>query len=114
MWAIVFVPIETYLSFRRASPPISGYVVNVLGVAITLWAVWTLGKGRPYAQGLLATGWAWTTAVFWRASNLRYSIAHDGRPLDFGTLELWLAPVFTLLAAAALVGSIVLLVNRER
>jgi hypothetical protein len=114
MWALVFVPIETYLSFRRVSPPISGYVVNVLGAAITLWAVWTLRRGRQYAEGLLATGWGWTTAVFWRATNLRYSIARDGRALDFGNLELWLAPLFTLTAGAALVGSILLLVNRDR
>ncbi|HZI80558.1 MAG TPA: hypothetical protein VFD69_13645 [Vicinamibacterales bacterium] len=86
-WAIVFVPIETYLVSLR--------------------------RGRPYAEGLLATGWAWTTAVFWRATNLRYEIARDGEPLDFRSLELWLAPVFTLMAGAALAGSVVLLLNRD-
>ena len=112
-WAIVFVPIETYLSFRGGTIPLSGYVVNVCGVAIMLWALVSLRRGRPYAEGLLATGWAWTTAVFWRATNLRYEIARDGEPLDFGSLELWLAPVFTLMAGAALAGSVVLLLNRD-
>jgi hypothetical protein len=63
---------------------------------------------------LLATGWVWTTAVFWRATPLRYAIARDGEPLDFGTTELWLAPVFTMMAAAALAGSLVLLLKNHR
>ena len=110
-WVIVFIPIETYLSFRREAIPVSGYAVNVLGVGIMVWALVCLRRGRPYAAGLLATGWAWTTAVFWRATNLRYAIAGDGEPLDFGNLELWLAPACTVLAGAALAGSLVLLIR---
>lgn len=61
----------------------------------------------------VATGWAWTTAGFWRATNLRYFFASHGEPLTFGPVELWLAPVFTTLAGAALTGSLVLLLNRD-
>ena len=112
-WAVVFVPIETYLSFTGPDISVSGYIVNVVGVGITLWGALSLRRGRPYAEGVLATGWAWTTAVFWRATNLRYELAADGAALSFGSLELWLAPVFTMLAAAALAGSLVLLVKRD-
>ena len=112
-WALVFLPIETYLSFRGGRFPISGYIVNVIGVGVTLWALDALRRGRPYAEGLLAAGWAWTTAVFWRATNLRYMLADDGAPLDFGSLELWLAPLLTVIVAAAFAGSVVLLVNRD-
>jgi hypothetical protein len=115
IWAVVFVPIETYITWSIAHTLLlSGYAVNVLGVGIMLWGVISLRRGRPYAEGVLATGWAWTTAVFWRGANLRYWLAAEGEPLYYGRLELWLAPVFTLMAAAALVSSLVLLVSRRR
>ena len=110
----MFVPIETYITFSRAHPPLSGYAVNVLGVGLTLWGAVSLRKARPYAEGVLATGWGWTTAVFWRATNLRYWFASEGQPLSFGPIELWLAPVFTVMAATALVGSLVLLMRGQQ
>jgi hypothetical protein len=114
-WAVVFLPIETYLTWSHAGTLLhSGYAVNVIGVGITLWGVMSLRGGQSYAVGVLATGWGWTTAVFWRATNLRYSLAADGEPLSFGTIELWLAPFFTMMAAAALVGSLVVLVRGHR
>ena len=114
IWAVVFVPIETYLSWWNAPPRFSGYVVNVFGVAIMLWSIVSLRRRRPYAEGLLATGWGWTTAVFWRGTNLRYWLAGQGKPLSFGRLELWLGPLFTIIAGAALVGSLVLLLKKDR
>ena len=113
IWAVVFIPIETYLSFSRNPIPVSGYVVNVLGVGLMLWGVISLRRHKPHAAGVLAAGWSWTTAVFWRATNLRYFFASQGEPLSFGPIELWLAPVFTIMAGAALAGSLVLLLNRE-
>ena len=115
IWAVVFVPIETYITWSIANTLLlSGYAVNVLGVGIMLWGVISLRRSRPYAEGLLATGWGWTTAVFWRGANLRYWLAAEGEPLYYGRLELWLAPVFTMMAAAALASSLVLLVSRRR
>jgi hypothetical protein len=113
IWAAIFVPIETYLSWIHA-PFFSEYAVNVFGVGIMLWGALSLQKDRPYAEGLLATGWGWTTAVFWRGTNLRYWFAAQGAPLYFGRAELWLGPIFTLMAGAGLVGSLVLLVSRDR
>ena len=111
--AIVFLPIETYLTFREGAFPISEYAANIIGVCIALWGVASARRGKPYADGLLAAGWAWTTAVAWRATNLRYWVASEGEPLDFGSLELWLGPVLTMLAAAVLAGSLVLLVKGQ-
>jgi|GEM_PF-4042021 len=113
IWAIVFVPIETYLSFAIGHSRLAGYAVNVIGVGIALWGAVSLRKNRPYAAGVLATGWGWTTAVFWRATDMRFWLDSEGRPLAFGHIELWFAPVFTLMSGAALVVSLVLLV-RER
>jgi hypothetical protein len=115
IWAVVFVPIETYITWSIPhTPRLSGYVVNVLGVGITLWGVISLHRGRQYAEGVLAAGWGWTTAVFWRGANLRYWLAAEGKPLGYGPLELWLGPVFTMIAGTALLGSLVLLVSRHR
>jgi hypothetical protein len=114
IFVVVFVPIETYLSWSSDPTAFSGYAVNVFGVGIMLWGALSLRKARPYAEGLLATGWGWTTATFWRGTNLRYWLATHGEPLYFGSLELWLAPVFTLMAGAALAGSLVLLLNHDR
>jgi|SRR5947207_7945813 len=123
IWAVVFVPTETYLSFVQIGTyltlstvlmPLTGYAVNVFGVGIMLWGVVSLRKGRPYAEGLLATGWGWTTATFWRGTNLRYWLAAQGGPLSFGRVELWVGPAFTMMAGAALAGSLVLLLNRHR
>jgi hypothetical protein len=114
-WAIVFLPIETYLTWTwyTSLVDLSGYIVNVTGVGITIYALWCLRRGRPYAEGLLAAGWAWTAAVFWRATNLRYWLAWRGEELSFDSLELLLAPVFTALAAAAFVGALMLMIRRE-
>ena len=114
LWAIVFVPIETYVSFLRTPFPLSGYVVNVFGVGFVIAGAIGLLRRKPYAEGILAAGWAWTTAVFWRATNLRYWYAAETGDLEFGPVELWLAPIFTMMAAAALLGSLVLLVRRPR
>ena len=113
--AVVFVPIETYITWSIPhTPRLAGYAVNVIGVGIMLWGVISLRGGRQYAEGVLATGWGWTTAVFWRGTNLRYWLAAEGKSLSYGTMELWLAPVFTMMAAAALLGSLVLLVRRHK
>jgi hypothetical protein len=115
IWVVVFVPIETYITWSiEHTLLLSGYAVDVLGVGIMLWGVISLRGGRPYAEGVLATGWGWTTAVFWRGANLRYGLAAEGEPLSYGRIELWLAPVFTMMAAAALASSLVLLVSRRR
>jgi hypothetical protein len=120
LWAAVFVPIETYLSFSGEPYPLpgygvlSGYVVNVLGVGLTLWGAVSLRRGRSYAEGVLAAGWGWTTAVFWRATNLRYWYAAEYGELEFGSKELWLAPLLTALVATVFLGSLILLVRRQR
>jgi hypothetical protein len=110
-FALVFLPIETYLSFWHGHVSISGYTVNVAGVAIMLWGAVSLRRGRAYADGLLAAGWGWTTAVFWRGTNLRFALARAGEPLDFGSFELWLAPLFTVLVAVGFMRSLLRLVN---
>ena len=115
--AIVFVPIEAYLTFVGPPYPLagigmlSGFAVNVMGVGFAAWGALSLRRGGSYAEGMLAAGWAWTTAASWRATNLRYWYAAEIGELDFGRVELWVAPLLTIAAAAALLGSLVLLIR---
>ena len=116
--AIVFVPAETYLTFVGPPYPLpgvgelSGYAVNVLGAGLAVWGAQALRRGKSYAEGFLAAGWAWTTAAAWRATNLRYWYAAEIGELDFGRVELWVGPLFVIVAAVALIGSLVLLAGR--
>lgn len=112
--AVIYLPIETYLSWREPLLlELSGYLVDVLGISLSLWGAECLRARRPHGAGLLAAGWAWTTATLWRGTNLRYFFAGRGDQLGFGPIELWLGPVFTIAAAAALVASLVLLIRRS-
>ncbi len=115
-FAVIFLPVETYLSFLGdgfSFSAFSGYAVNVVGVGIALWGVVSLRRDRAYAPGVIATGWGWTVATFWRGTNLRYWLASQGAPLSFGESELWAAPVVTALVATAFVGSLAILVARS-
>lgn len=112
--AALFLPIETYLSFSNARFPVSGYIVNVLGVFIALWGTVSLRKGRPYGEGVLAAGLGWTTAAAWRATNLRYWLVDQGQPLDHGLSELHTIVVLTVIAAGAFGASLALLLRREK
>ena len=117
--ATIFVPIETYLVFDGPPYPLpgiamfSGYAVNVTGVGIAVWGALALRSGRPFAEGFLAAGWAWTTAAAWRATNLRFWYASEIGELDFGRAELWVGPIFVVVPAIALLGSLVLVARRR-
>jgi hypothetical protein len=114
IFAFIFLPLETYVSFRYEGlsfTSFSWYAVNIVGVGVSLWGVSGLRRGVVYAPGLLAAGWGWTTATFWRGTNLRYWLASEGEQLSFGEFELWLAPIVTSLVAVAFVGSLVALMK---
>ena len=116
LFAVIFLPIETYLSFWGAGfslSAFSGYAVNVVGVGIALWGVVSLRRDRAYAFGVIAAGWGWTAATFWRGTNLRYWLAFQGAQLSFGEFELWAAPGVTALVATAFVTALAVLVDRS-
>ena len=108
IWGAVYLPLETYVSFSNAPVYISWYTADVLGAVVMFWGAIGLRRGKAYAEGLLIVGWSWTTAIFWRATNLRFWFSDQGEPLQYGQIELVLGPTFTLMAAAGLVVSLVL------
>src|SRR5262245_45865005 len=93
-FAVVFGAAETYVTWLSGERPafevvlVSEYVVNVFGVGIMLWGLVSLHRRRPYADAVLAAGWAWMTTVFWRGTNLRFRLAAQGDSLLFGRAEL--------------------------
>ena len=116
-WLAVYVPLETYLTWSIAGVRgfiHSSYILNVVGMSLMFWgAVWTR-KRTPAGPALLAIGWSWTAATFWRATSDRFWWVSLGHPLYAGPIELWLAPALTALAVGGLVASMVLVFRQER
>lgn len=112
----VYFPLETYVTWSIAGVRgflYSSYIANVVGMGMMLWGSVATRKGQPFGPGLLATGWSWTAATFWRATSDRFWLTSLGMPLYAGPMELWLAPIVTGLAVVGLAASLVLLVSSQ-
>ena len=108
----VYFPLETYITWDVARTLlVLGYVMDVIGMALMLWGALATRAGLPYGPGVLASGWAWTTAVLWQAARGRYWMASQGMPLYGGPAELILAPALTVVTLAVFAGSLTLVVR---
>ena len=110
-WLIVYVPAETYVTLSIAGLPgllYSGYIMNVVGMALMFWGAATARRFEPAGPALLAIGWSWTAATFWRATADRFWWVSQGHGLWAGPVELWLGPLFTALTVGFLIASMVL------
>ncbi len=117
VWLLVYVPLETYVTWSIAGLRgfgYSSYVMNVVGMGLMLWGAVSARRQQPFGPALLATGWSWTAATFWRATSDRYWWVSQGHSLYAGPMELWVAPVLTALAVAGLVASLRLVVRPQR
>ena len=116
-WLIVYFPPETYVTWSIAGVRgwlYSSYLLNIAGMALMLWSAVSARRAQAIAPGLLAAGWAWTAATFWRATSDRYWWVSQGRSLYAGPVELWLAPLLTALALVMFVASLALLLRAQR
>jgi hypothetical protein len=116
-WLAVYVPLESYVTWSIAGVRgfiYSSYVLNVVGMGLMLWGAVATRKRAPAGSALLAIGWSWTAATFWRATSDRFWWVSLGHPLYAGVVELWLAPALTALAVAGLCASMVLVFRQER
>jgi hypothetical protein len=116
-WLAVYFPLETYITWSIAGVRgllYSSYIANVAGMCLLLWGGIAMRRSRPAGPGLLAAGWAWTAATFWRATSDRFWLSSLGMPLYAGPVELWLAPILTALAVAGLAASLALLLSASR
>jgi hypothetical protein len=104
---VVYVPIETWYSAPELWDPF--YLVDLAGmVLLALGATGFRSQGR-LRVGLLAAGYAWTAANFWRALFGRVADLRQGGQLDYGLAELCFIGCILLAAFAGLVWSLTLL-----
>lgn len=103
----VYVPLETVVSTGRDGVLTFGYLIDFVGMCLLAGGLVAMRRTTPLGFGLLTAGWAWTSANFWRATMERFWTFSDGRPLQFGSIELWLGPGLTLTAMLAMTASLV-------
>ena len=105
------IPVETVYSWRLglADPY---YVAKVVGWILLAAGVAQLRTPRT-SLALLAAGWGWFGANFWRAVADRFARLAAGQVLSLGSLELWFAGSCLLISLIGLAWSLVLTSRRE-
>lgn len=117
VWLIVYAPLETFVTWSIAGVGgflYSSYILDVVGMGLMLWGAVRTRRGSPAGSAVLAVGWSWTAATFWRATSDRFWWVSLGHELYAGPMELWLAPALTAVAVAALAASMVLVFRQAR
>ena len=109
----ISVPIETAYSWRLGlTEPY--YLVKVVGYALLVSGVIHLRKARVHpGLTLLAAGWAWMSANFWRAVADRFSRMAAGQTLRLGSIELWFAGSCLLISLIGLAWCLTLTLRRD-
>jgi hypothetical protein len=107
----VSISVETVYSWRLglADPY---YVAKVVGWILLAAGVAQLRTPRT-SLALLAAGWGWFGANFWRAVADRFARLAAGQVLRLGSLELWFAGSCLLISLIGLAWSLVLTSRRE-
>jgi hypothetical protein len=82
--------------------------MDVIGMVLMAWGALATRAERRYGPGVLASGWAWTTATLWQPARGRYWMASQGMALYARTAELVVAPLLTVMALAVFGASLAL------
>lgn len=109
----IYGPLETWASWADGLlDPF--YLVDFIGMVLLLWGAVHSRRAHPHsAPGLLAAGWGWTGANFWRATFGRVSALRAGEQLDHGAVEMCVVACGTAMALACLVLAVVLTVRAD-
>ena len=103
----IYVPIETWYSLPALWDPF--YLVDFIGMLLLAWgAARCLRDARPQSLAILASGYAWEGANFWRALFGRLEAIASGDELRLGWAELCFVACGTIAALAALAWSLTL------
>jgi hypothetical protein len=107
------VPIETAYSWRTGlTDPY--YLVKLVGYLLLASGAVRLRKARLHpGLTLLAAGWGWLSANFWRAVADRFSRLAAGQNLRLGSIELWFAGSCLLISLIGLAWCLALTVRRD-
>jgi hypothetical protein len=102
---VVYVPIETLASLPALWDPF--YLVDFIGMVLLAWGlVWCWRNRTAAGLTVLAAGYAWEGANFWRALFSRVQAMVAGGTLRFGSAELWFVAIGTIVALGALIWSL--------
>jgi hypothetical protein len=106
LWVAVYLPVETYVSWTGLGVFRFSYLVDLVGIGLLATGAWAAWRGRGHCGALLATGWAWTAANFWRGTMDRYATSARGLLPWAHRHELWIGPLVTVVAIAAVAASL--------
>ncbi len=104
----VSVSIETAYSWRNGlADPF--YLVKLVGWALLAAGMLKLrDRNNGLGFALLAGGWGWLAANFWRAVADRLVRIADGQALRLGSVELWFAGACLIVCLFGLAWSLIL------
>lgn len=107
----IYGPLETWASWADGlSNPF--YLVDFIGMVLLLWGAVYSRRSRPHsAPGLMAAGWGWIGANFWRATFGRVEELRAGGQLDYGSVEMCVVACGTATALACLALAVFLTVR---
>ena len=95
---IVYVPVETYVSWPYGlwNP---FYLVDAIAMVLLGWGVVHSLRARPLcAPGVLCGAYGWAAANGWRATFWRLAEMRAGGELDYGDAEAWCVCIATAIA----------------
>lgn len=101
IYVLGYAPLETWASWPHLTSPY--YLIDAIAMALLFWGgVHSLAKRPRRAPGVLAAGWAWTSANYWRAFFDRVQFVNEGGTLQLGNAEYWTVGGALVLAIACL------------
>jgi hypothetical protein len=110
---VIYAPIETWYSLPRLWDPF--YLVDFIGMVLLGWGVVLCRRtGSPAGLAVLAAGYGWIGANFWRALFGRVEAVANGEVLRLGLAELCFVACGTIAALAGLVWSLRLATRADR
>jgi hypothetical protein len=107
----IYGPLETWASWGDGLlDPF--YLVDFIGMVLLVWGAIHSRRSHPHsAPGLLAAGWGWTGANFWRATFGRVQALRAGEQLDYGSVEMCVVACGTAMALGCLALAVFLTVR---
>jgi len=109
---VIYVPFETWYSLPRLWDPF--YLVDFIGMVLLGWGVVLCRRAPSRGLAVLATGYGWTGANFWRALFGRVQAMAQGDVLRLGWAEMCFVACGTVVALVGLAWSLRLATRADR
>jgi hypothetical protein len=106
VWALIYFPIESYVSWAVGGLLRFHFFIDLLGILLLCLGALSAWRAEPRSPAVLAAAWGWTAANFWRGTMERFWTVGRGGTLYAGSIELWLGPALTSMAILMLGASL--------